>query len=321
MSKIKLNLFDLKSKENLSLVYGFFNNFLSKYFDESGKPLREFFESVNCPICGSAKSELAYNVDKFDYFKCSKCNSIYTSPFLKPSVLDEIYSSGAYDEYQKKLVHSSQSLRKGILDKRKVDQIEALIPKKGVLLDIGCGQGTFLKSCLDRGWEVEGLDPSASSAKLAKEKFGINVNVSNIESFNATRQYDCVTMWGVLEHLSRPQEVLKKVSSLCRKGGILQFEVPSSDCLISKYLEKENFSPMRFVESGRHNIFFSLKAIKLMAKNCGFEIAEIESNGLDVQTILMEEFDSSLTNKILIIQDILNDVLLGDHYRVFLRKL
>ena len=46
----------------------------------------------------------------------------------------------------------------------------------------------------------------------------------------------------------------------------------------------------------------------------------IESNGLDIQTILLEEFDTRTTDKILNIQDTLNDLLLGDHYRVFLKK-
>ena len=46
----------------------------------------------------------------------------------------------------------------------------------------------------------------------------------------------------------------------------------------------------------------------------------IESNGLDIQTILLEEFDANITEKIINIQDILNDLMLGDHLRVFLKK-
>ena len=46
----------------------------------------------------------------------------------------------------------------------------------------------------------------------------------------------------------------------------------------------------------------------------------METNGLDIQTILLEEFENEITDKIINIQDTLNDLLLGDHYRVFIRK-
>ena len=46
----------------------------------------------------------------------------------------------------------------------------------------------------------------------------------------------------------------------------------------------------------------------------------IESNGLDIQTILLEEYDKNTTDKILEIQDTLNDMLLGDHIRVILKN-
>ena len=47
----------------------------------------------------------------------------------------------------------------------------------------------------------------------------------------------------------------------------------------------------------------------------------IETNGLDIQTILFEHFDDNITKKIINIQDILNDLLLGDHFRVFFKQI
>ena len=66
--------------------------------------------------------------------------------------------------------------------------------------------------------------------------------------------------------------------------------------------------------------FFSKKLIRKIAENFNLKIEYIETNGLDIQTILLEEFDNEITDKIMNIQDILNDLLLGDHYRVFMRK-
>lgn len=321
IEKIKLNLFALKSKNNLNGITKFFTEYLSSYFDEKEIPKNEFFESKGCPICNNEQKKHLYKVDKFSYFECSNCKGIYTDPFIKEVYINEMYSSGAYNEYQQKLVHNSSEIRKDLLDKRKIAQIESHQPEKGKILDVGCGQGSFLKSCKDSGWLVKGVDPSKNAALKAKELYDIDVITSRFEELNEAEKFDCITFWGVLEHVLSPQEILNKASALCRKNAIVQFEVPSADCLIKNYLEKYSFLPTRYIESGRHNIFFSRESIKLMLKEAGFELVEIESNGLDIQTILMEEFDENITEKILNIQDVLNDLLLGDHYRVFARKI
>ena len=107
---------------------------------------------------------------------------------------------------------------------------------------------------------------------------------------------------------------------LLNEDGLIIFEVPSADCFMSKYLKKYNFSPTRYIESGRHNIFFSKEIISQIVDKFKLKMEYIESNGLDIQTILLEQFEDNITEKIINIQDTLNDLLLGDHYRVFLRK-
>ena len=322
VEKIKLDLFQLKSKKNLETIYDFFNEHLKDYFDKSGKPIGKFFDQRDCPICGSDSRKHSFDLDHFSYYECESCSSVYTFPFLKEEIIGKLYTSGAYDEYQKKLVHSSSGLRRDLLDKRKVDQIESFLPTRGDLLDVGCGQGTFLKSCKDRGWNVSGVDPSAKSAQLAKEKFDIHVENKFFSELEGIKKFDCITFWGVLEHLMEPPSAVEKASELCKEGGVVMFEVPSSDCLLSKYLQKsQSLKVTRYIESGRHNIFFSKKGIEMLLNSNGFKLEAIETNGLDIQTILLEEFSEEITKKILFIQDVLNDTLLGDHYRVFARKI
>ena len=124
----------------------------------------------------------------------------------------------------------------------------------------------------------------------------------------------------MLEHISDPIATIKKAKELLNNDGMVIFEVPSADCFISEYLKKNNFSPTRYIESGRHNIFFSKKVISQFAEKFNLKIEYLETNGLDIQTILLEEFENETTDKIINIQDTLNDLLLGDHYRVFMRK-
>ena len=321
VSKIKLDLFKLKSKEDLIGVYKFFKKQSEKWFSNSFEPESAYFFVTNCPLCLSGDSVEIYKIDGFTYHECQSCDSLYTKPTLRQDVLESLYSDGTYQVYQDSLVKTSLDLRKGVLEERKHSQIQSLVGQSTPsLLDVGCGGASFLDVCKKNGWEVEGIDPSPSSSKVALEKYNIKVHHGDFNDMEFEKRFDVITLWGVLEHMSDPISALSKVVSLLKVGGILAFEVPSADCFLSEYLRKYNFSPTRYIESGRHNIFFSKKLIRKIAARFNLELALIESNGLDIQTILLTEFDKETTNNILNVQDVLNDLLLGDHYRVFLRK-
>ncbi|MDC3293787.1 class I SAM-dependent methyltransferase [Alphaproteobacteria bacterium] len=322
MKKIRLNLFELKPIPNLLLVYKFFLDASQKWFDESGAPIKEKFESVVCPLCGSDQSTQIFEIDGFCYDECSRCNSLFANPALFPNYVEELYTDGTYDLYQEKLVRNSEVIRRDTLDIRKVSQVEQLMEQKDSrsILDVGCGSGSFLAVCSERGWDVTGVDPSGVARDVASSRYKIDVIEADFLEANFSRHFDVVTFWGVLEHLTNPCEAIVKAHRLLNKNGLLVFEVPSADCFLKSYLKKYNFSPTRYIESARHNIFFSIKFIEEFSKKNGFKLEYYETNGLDMQTILMEEFSEVTTEKILNIQDILNDQCLGDHYRIFLRK-
>ena len=99
------------------------------------------------------------------------------------------------------------------------------------------------------------------------------------------------------------------------------FEVPSADSFIMNYLKKgyKTDKIFRFIESARHLLFFSSQIIKIICKKYNFSIYFIETNGLDIQTILNDKENSNIKT-ILNMQDLLNESMLADHYRVFLKK-
>jgi 2-polyprenyl-3-methyl-5-hydroxy-6-metoxy-1,4-benzoquinol methylase len=321
IKKIKLDLFKLKPKKDLETIYQFFKESTSKWFDNEHKPKIEFFHFIPCPLCNSDVSKEKFSIDGFSYHRCSGCQSLYTRPHIREEVLNDLYSNGTYQVYQDKLVGNSAGIRKGVLEKRKFFQIKNFLNKSSpTLLDIGCGGGTFLDVCKQNGWQVDGVDPSPSASKLILENYNINIHQGDFNNIKFNKTFDVITLWGVLEHMSDPISTIKKAKELLNEDGLIIFEVPSADCFMSKYLKKYNFSPTRYIESGRHNIFFSKEIISQIVDKFKLKIEYIESNGLDIQTILLEKFEDDITEKIINIQDILNDLLLGDHYRVFLRK-
>lgn len=317
MDKVKLDLFDLKSKGDLQSVHNFFTKSIKKWFNVDGSPKSKYFHFRNCPLCDDEPSEEFFKIDNFSYHRCLSCDSLYTKPHLKDGVLDALYSDGTYQFYQDNLVKKGSRIRKGVLEQRKFIQINELLNKDTpALLDVGSGGGTFLDVCNENGWNVEGVDPSPE----ASSAFNIKVHQGDFNQIDFDKKFDVITFWGVLEHLSDPISALTKANTILNESGMIIFEVPSANCFISEYLKKSSFSPTRYIESGRHNIFFSKKIIEKISNNLNMKVEFIETNGLDLQTILLENFDIKITDKIIIMQDILNDLLLGDHYRVFLKK-
>ena len=64
-SKIKLDLFKLKSKKDLIGVYQFFKKQSEKWFSKSFEPKAKYFVVTNCPLCLSEDSDEVFKIDGF----------------------------------------------------------------------------------------------------------------------------------------------------------------------------------------------------------------------------------------------------------------
>jgi SAM-dependent methyltransferase len=188
------------------------------------------------------------------------------------------------------------------------------------MLDVGCGTGSFLKVCQENGWEVYGIDPSDSAKRVGKEHYGLDIIQNYFEYFETEKKFDCITFWGSLEHLPQPMESLKKAAGLLNRDGIIIFEVPSSESILMRYAYKNNFVPYRCIENGRHVLYFSRRSIEFISRKFNLEIAYMETNGFDLQSILLYDFDDDVIAKIMDIQQIIDELMLGDLLKVFLKK-
>jgi 2-polyprenyl-3-methyl-5-hydroxy-6-metoxy-1,4-benzoquinol methylase len=322
LNKIKLNLFELKPIEDLLKIAKFYKKFLGNFFSDHAVPYKKYFVESNCPICNKYNDDIKFINEMFTYVECSKCFAIYNNPVLKQAILSKMYKSGEYLNYFKTFVAKNQKVRKGILDKRKAKQINSLFLKPGLLLDVGCGSGSLMKNCKDLGWCVDGIEPSLEACSAAKEMYDLNLRQVEFDSFvSKQKHYDCIVFIG-LEHIPRPYDSLKKAEKLLKENGIIFIEAPSADSLLMNYIsENEDQILTRFIEPGRHSLFFSQKTFDYIQKKLGMKRIFLETNGLDLQTVLMKRFDVKTENKIINIQNTLNNMNLGDHYRIALKKI
>lgn len=95
------------------------------------------------------------------------------------------------------------------------------------LLDVGCGNGSFLRRMQDMGWQVHGLEPDEEAASAARAAT-VSVTTGGLEQGGfPDESFDAITLNHVLEHLHDPIGALGTCFRLLKPGGILWFATPN----------------------------------------------------------------------------------------------
>lgn len=107
--------------------------------------------------------------------------------------------------------------------------IQRITPKKGKILEIGCGFGDLLVF-LERDFETWGIDISKDAIKQAKKRLSTSTllvgNITNRSLF-PKQSFDIVIACHVLEHLEDPEKVIRMISSVLKPGGVLFAVIPN----------------------------------------------------------------------------------------------
>lgn len=110
---------------------------------------------------------------------------------------------------------------------------DALVPRGGKLLDIGCGTGNLLAAARDAGYEVTGIEMDRNAARFAKEQLGMQnifpLTISEFADQHAGERFDVVTFFEVLEHQAAPVEFLQKVKGCVNPSGVIALSVPNRE--------------------------------------------------------------------------------------------
>jgi 2-polyprenyl-3-methyl-5-hydroxy-6-metoxy-1,4-benzoquinol methylase len=134
------------------------------------------------------------------------------------------------------------------------------------LLDVGCGDGTYLRVARALGYEAHGIEFDQAAAALAQQA-GFDVRVGAIESTQyVPDRFDQVTLNHVIEHLHDPIAVLARLRGWMRPGGRLWLQTPNID---SRGAQAYG-AYWRGAEPPRHLVLFNARSLRLACERAGF---------------------------------------------------
>ena len=145
---------------------------------------------------------------------------------------------------------------------------------RGRLLDVGCGNGIFLATMKELGWEVAGVEPDRQAARVAREQFGLNVHVGTLEEAGfADGTFDAITMSHVVEHLADPISALRECWRVLRKGGRLVVTTPNIESLGHRLYGKAWIG----LDPPRHLFLFSPPTLRTCIERSGLQVLELRT--------------------------------------------
>ncbi len=145
-----------------------------------------------------------------------------------------------------------------------------LAPGRGRLLDVGCGNGGILACLRELGWDVVGLEPDLRAARVARERFGLDVVSAAFEEARLpAASFDVVTLGHVIEHVPDPLALLVRCRDWLRPGGSLHLLTPNAGALGCRMLGPA----WRALDPPRHLVLLTPAALSRLAEEAGFEVA------------------------------------------------
>jgi 2-polyprenyl-3-methyl-5-hydroxy-6-metoxy-1,4-benzoquinol methylase len=154
----------------------------------------------------------------------------------------------------------------------RLKELDSLYGRRGMLLEIGCSIGTFLKLARSDGWSVTGVEPNKAICSYLKGEEG-NLTVFNAffdKNFVKTHdsRYDVVYSSDVIEHTSDPVSFLECCKTLLKEGGIIVVITPDFDSILTRLFQ---------IKPKQHMVYLNRENIKKLFKTAGLDVIKVKT--------------------------------------------
>ena len=251
------------------------------------------FEKIACPACGSSEKTSSFTKYEYNIDECLRCASLYVNPRPTKKCLDQFYPTSLSSRYfVEEFYPSVEEARKQKLIPERAERLIAFLQKRGlkrgVIADVGAGQGFFLDVLKERlpNFELRAIEPNPDFAKICREK-GFGTTQAFVEENRKWQgELDIVTCFEVFEHVQNPALFIASLQRLLKPTGCLLITSLAGDGFDIQVLRDK----AEIVAPPQHLNFLSVKGYKTLFHNIGFSSVEITTPGkLDVNIVENKE--------------------------------
>ena len=161
--------------------------------------------------------------ESFQYYRCIVCGLLFLFPI--PEDLAQFYDQGYYSA-------SSSARQVARQEKHEIEKLDLLLKyseRRGTLLEIGPGRGSFAQLAKEAGFAVEAIEMDKNSSLYIEKSLGIRTYLTDQpeQVLITLGEYDVIVMWQVIEHLRNPWRILRSAAMHLSEGGLLVIATPN----------------------------------------------------------------------------------------------
>lgn len=194
----------------------------------------------SCAICNHKSFKIISEIffkNKFVFFRtvsCKNCSFIFrdihpsnkwfNKQYKKRSSFQSKKKVGINFNYEKLRIFRYQQLYNFLENKIKFKNV----------LDIGCATGLGLNVFKKKEKNIMGIDTDKTRINYGLKK-NLNLKNVNIFDFKCKKKFDLIIFLHTLEHLTSPNQAIKKILSLMNEKSNLYLEVPNFKNLVRSW--------------------------------------------------------------------------------------
>jgi len=124
------------------------------------------------------------------------------------------------------------------------------------VMEIGFGNGHFLKFATDKGWSIVGTEANPHLVSAAQEAGFKAMHTESLAEFS-NNQFDLVVAFDVLEHIAQEglPIVLEEVKGILKPGGLFLARSPNGDSPFGLSLQHGDITHITILGSGKIHYF------------------------------------------------------------------
>ncbi len=238
--------------------------------------------SATCPVCGSGGAcryvDKSFRNLRSTWFRCGMDGTLFISPIPAPRELTEYYGNNYIDRkcpgsvshhFRFTAENKGTIFREYALSLSDVG-ISFEMMRKRKILDYGCANGFFLDFCFSKGCRKQDLYGHDIAEDLLRE-----VERKRYRLLGEERDFfDCLFLWDVLEHVTEPRALLRRLRMCLKPGGIVVVQTPRVGILSDALGESwEHFLPLE------HVVLYTRESLLAIFGEFGFHLRKVGSFG------------------------------------------